>query len=147
MTEKLWDLYESAVAEEYRLQRQEEFYLNTIERSTQSGVANGILRSIEVLEKNKRKTWERAFEVFCKVRGKDVNSGFGFWESLEDKSPFEDGTYLVTLDGAICGNDEPIIGMCGYENGKWDEEGYVIAWMPLPHVFGELEGKPNDDQS
>ncbi len=141
MTEQLWELYESATAKEYDLQKREEFYLNTIERCTANGEANGILRSIEVIEQNKQKTWERAFEVYCKVRGKDVNSKFGFWQPFSEKSPFENGTYLVTLDGAICGNDEPIIGMCGWEDGKWDEDGYVIAWMPLPQTFGELEGE------
>jgi len=135
MIEQLWEMYESAVAKEYDLQKREEFYLNTIERCTANGETVGILRSIEVLEQNKQKTWKRAFEIYCKVRGKDVDSKFGFWQPLSEKSPLKEGTYLVTLDGAICGNDEPIIGMCGWKDGKWDEEGYVIAWMPLPEVY------------
>ena len=135
MIEQLWEMYESAVAKEYDLQKREEFYLNTIERCTANGETVGILRSIEVLEQNKQKTWKRAFEIYCKVRGKDVDSKFGFWQPLSEKSPLKEGTYLVTLDGAICGNDEPIIGMCGWKDGKWDEEGYVIAWMPLPDVY------------
>ena len=135
MIEQLWEMYESAVAKEYDLQKREEFYLNTIERCTANGETVGILRSIEVLEQNKQKTWKKAFEIFCKVRGKDVDSKFGFWQPLSEKSPLKEGTYLVTLDGAICGNDEPIIGMCGWKDGKWDEEGYVIAWMPLPEVY------------
>lgn len=135
MIEQLWEMYESAVAKEYDLQKREEFYPNTIERCTANGETVGILRSIEVLEQNKQKTWKRAFEIYCKVRGKDVDSKFGFWQPLSEKSPLKEGTYLVTLDGAVCGNDEPIIGMCGWENGKWDEEGYVIAWMPLPEVY------------
>lgn len=135
MIEQLWEMYESAVAKEYDLQKREEFYLNTIERCTANGETVGILRSIEVLERNKQKTWKRAFEIYCKVRGKDIDSKFGFWQPLSEKSPLKEGTYLVTLDGAICGIDEPIIGMCGWEDGKWDEEGYVIAWMPLPEVY------------
>lgn len=135
MIEQLWEMYESAVAKEYDLQKREEFYLNTIERCTANGETVGILRSIEVLEQNKQKTWKKAFEIYCKVRGKDVDSKFGFWQPLSEKSPLKEGTYLVTLDGAICGNDEPIIGMCGWKDGKWDEEGYVIAWMPLPEVY------------
>ena len=135
MIEQLWEMYESAVAKEYDLQKREEFYLNTIERCTANGETVGILRSIEVLEQNKQKTWKRAFEIYCKVRGKDVDSKFGFWQPLSEKSPLKEGTYLVTLDGAICGNDESIIGMCGWKDGKWDEEGYVIAWMPLPEVY------------
>lgn len=139
MVEKLWELYESALSDEYnaekRLEEQEEFYFNAIERSTKNGIANGILRSIEVMEDNKQKTWKRAFEVFCRVRGKDIDTKFGFWTPLSEHSPIKDDTYLVTLDGEICGMDEPIVGMCGYENGKWDEEGYVIAWMPMPKVY------------
>lgn len=138
-TEELWKLYESALSEEYNLEKQlekgDEFYFTTIEHSTKNGVANGILRSIEILENNKQKTWKRAFEVFCKVRGKDIETKFGFWTPLSEVSPLKDDTYMVTLDGEICGLDEPIVGMCGYENGKWDEEGYVIAWMPLPKPY------------
>lgn len=47
----------------------------------------------------------------------------------------ENGTYLCTLDGELCGIDEPFTGMCGIENGKWDEEGCVIAWMLLPEPY------------
>lgn len=78
MIEKLWELYESAISEEYHLEQQleknEEFYFTAIEYSTKNGVAIGILRSIEILESNKQKTWKRAFEVFCKVRGKDIDT-------------------------------------------------------------------------
>lgn len=48
------------------------------------------------------------------------------WIPVEERLP-EDGTYLCTLDGELCGLDEPFTGMCGIENGKWDEEGCVIA--------------------
>lgn len=139
--EKLWELYESAITEEYsseqKLAENNEFYFTAMERSTKNGIASGVLRSIEILESNKQKTWRRAFEVYCKVRGKDIDTKFGFWTPLLEASPIKDDTYLVTLDGEICGIDEPIVGMCGYENGKWDEEGYVIAWMPLPGVYKE----------
>jgi hypothetical protein len=56
------------------------------------------------------------------------------WIPVEERLP-EDGTYLCTLDGELCGLDEPFTGMCGIENGKWDEEGCVIAWMPLPEPY------------
>lgn len=139
MIDKLWELYESAITEEYHFEKQleknEEFYFTSIERSTKNGMANGIIKSIEILENNKQKTWRRAFEIYCKVRGKDIDTKFGFWTPLSESSPIKDDTYLVTLDGEICGINEPIIGMCGYENGKWDEEGYVIAWMALPTTY------------
>jgi hypothetical protein len=140
--EELWEMYESSILEEYRLDKQlgkndEYFYFTAIERSTKNGVTNGILRSIEILENNKQKTWKRAFEIYCKVRKKDIDTNFGFWTPLSVASPLKDDTYMVTLDGEICGIDEPIVGMCGYENGKWDEEGYIIAWMPLPKPYKE----------
>ena len=28
-------------------------------------------------------------------------------------------------------------GMCGIENGMWDEPDCVIAWMPLPEPYAE----------
>ena len=50
------------------------------------------------------------------------------------ENPKHDDTYLVTLDGEICGQDEPITSMCGYFDGKWDEES-VLAWRPLPEPY------------
>ncbi len=60
------------------------------------------------------------------------------WIPVEERLP-EDGTYLCTLDGELCGLDEPFTGMCGIENGKWDE-GCVIAWMPLPEPYQGKKG-------
>ncbi len=62
------------------------------------------------------------------------------WIPVEERLP-ENGTYLCTLDGELCGIDEPFTGMCGIENGKWDEEGCVIAWMPLSKPYQEKENK------
>ncbi len=59
------------------------------------------------------------------------------WTPTRKKPPEKDDTYLCTLDGELCGPDEPFTGMCGFENGKWDEEGSVIAWMPLPEPYRE----------
>lgn len=56
------------------------------------------------------------------------------WISVAERLP-EDGTYLTTLDGELVGQEEPFTGMCGIENGKWDEDGCVIAWMPLPEPY------------
>lgn len=56
------------------------------------------------------------------------------WIPVSERLP-EDGTYLCTLDGELCGIDEPFTGMYGIENGKWDEEGCVIAWRPLPEPY------------
>lgn len=75
--------------------------------------------------------------IVCKHmnNGKDINviSNDG-WIPVEERLP-ENGTYLCTLDGELCGIDEPFTGMCGIENGKWDEEGCVIAWQPLPEPY------------
>lgn len=53
---------------------------------------------------------------------------------LKERLP-EDGTYLCTLAGELCGIEEPFTGMCGIENGIWDEPDCVIAWHPLPEPY------------
>lgn len=58
------------------------------------------------------------------------------WIPVSKELP-EDGTYLCTLDGELCGIDEPFTGMCGIENGVWDEQDCVIAWRPLPEPYKE----------
>lgn len=56
------------------------------------------------------------------------------WILCSERLP-EDGTYLCTLDGELVCEQEPFTGMCGIENGKWGEEGDVIAWQPLPKPY------------
>lgn len=58
------------------------------------------------------------------------------WIPVSERLP-EDGTYITTLDGELVGQEEPFTGMCGIENGKWDEEDCVIAWMHLPEPYKE----------
>ena len=60
------------------------------------------------------------------------------WIPVAERLP-EDGTYLTTLDGELVGQEEPFTGMCGIENGKWDDDGCVIAWMPLPEPYRGCE--------
>lgn len=77
---------------------------------------------------------------------KYVNDG---WISVEERLP-EDGTYLCTLKGELCGIEEPFTGMCGIENGIWDEPDCVIAWRPLPEPYRPEVGgveKPNETQA
>ena len=62
---------------------------------------------------------------------KHMNDG---WIPVEERLP-EDGTYLCTLAGELCGIEEPFTGMCGIENGIWDEPDCVIAWRPLPEPY------------
>ena len=62
---------------------------------------------------------------------KHMNDG---WIPVEKQLP-EDGTYLCTLAGELCGIEEPFTGMCGIENGIWDEPDCVIAWRPLPEPY------------
>lgn len=61
------------------------------------------------------------------------------WIPVEERLP-EDGMYLCTLDGELCGIEETFTGMCGIENGIWDEPDCVIAWQPLPEPY-----KPKKD--
>ena len=84
------------------------------------------IRNIEIL-----KTSIAALEEYLRLKKKNGNDG---WIPVEERLP-EDGTYLCTLDGELCGLNEPFTGMCGIENGRWDEEGCVIAWMPLPDPY------------
>lgn len=56
------------------------------------------------------------------------------WIPVEERLP-EDGTYICTLDGELCGLEEPFTGMCGIEKGIWDEPDCVIAWRPLPEPY------------
>lgn len=74
--------------------------------------------------------------VISKKQAKDIirrhmNDG---WIPVEERLP-EDGTYLCTLAGELCGIEEPFTGMCGIENGIWDEPDCVIAWHPLPEPY------------
>lgn len=66
-----------------------------------------------------------------KIIRKHMNDG---WIPVEERLP-EDGTYLCTLAGELCGIEEPFTGMCGIENGIWDEPDCVIAWRPMPEVY------------
>lgn len=59
------------------------------------------------------------------------------WIPVGERLPEENGTYLTTLDGELVGQEEPFTGMCGFENGRWDEEGCVIAWKPMPAPYEE----------
>src|SRR5699024_2571889 len=95
----------------------------------QDGVVRGILDSLKVIEG--KDVFMKAYEINCEIQGIDLETGFGLWETVK-KPPKNDGFYLVTLKGEICGEDEDIVSTCGYQNGKWDEDGYVVAWMPLP---------------
>lgn len=58
------------------------------------------------------------------------------WIPVSEGLP-EDGTYICTFDGELYGIDEPFTGMCGIENGVWDESDCVIAWRPLPEPYKE----------
>ena len=70
-------------------------------------------------------------DMAMEIIRKHMNDG---WIPVEERLP-EDGTYLCTLAGELCGIEEPFTGMCGIENGIWDEPDCVIAWHPLPEPY------------
>ena len=72
-------------------------------------------------------------DAINRMRGVLENLGDG-WIPVGERLP-EDGTYLCTLAGELCGIEEPFTGMCGIENGIWDEPDCVIAWRPLPEPY------------
>ncbi len=96
----------------------------------------------KILEEIEYKKWEcinrdyiygsgdrvNGLDMAIDIIRKHMNDG---WIPVEDRLP-EDGTYLCTLAGELCGIEEPFTGMCGIENGIWDEPDCVIAWRPLP---------------
>lgn len=65
------------------------------------------------------------------------------WILCSERLPEKDGTYLCTMDGELVGEEQPFTGMCGFYNGKWDEEDCVIAWQELPEPC-EVIGYFND---
>lgn len=63
------------------------------------------------------------------------------WIPVEEQgNPKRDGTYLCTFAGELCGINEPFTGMCGYEDGEWDEPDCVLAWKPLPEPYQPATG-------
>ena len=67
------------------------------------------------------------------------------WIPVAEK-PKSEGTYLATLDGEICGQDDPVTSICGYYRGKWDED-CVIAWRPLPEPYHPQELRNADEDT
>lgn len=133
MTKKLWELYRNEVRKQMTLRRMKEegkaHPYDAIDRVTQDGIVKGILDSLEIIEG--KDVFYKAYKINCEIAGIDLETGFGFWETVK-KPPKKDGWYLVTLDGAIAGEEKDFVGMSSFEKGKWDEGDCVIAWMPLP---------------
>lgn len=75
-----------------------------------------------------RKEAERKLK---EIYSKENNS----WILCSERLPEENGTYLCTLDGELVGQEEPFTGMCGFENGEWDEKDCVIAWQEMPQPW------------
>lgn len=73
---------------------------------------------------------------------KHMNDG---WIPVDERLP-EDGTYICTLDGELCGLEEPFTGMCGIEKGIWDEPDCVIAWRPLPEPYRPERSNEHDGE-
>ena len=61
------------------------------------------------------------------------------WVPVTEKLPERDGLYIVTLDGGLVGQKEPFASINYFENGQWDDEDSVIAWMRLPEPYRPKE--------
>ena len=99
---------------------------------------NGMQKILEEIEKHKhivtifgREVYFVPLETVKQIIHKHMNDG---WIPVGDRLP-EDGIYLCTLEGELCGIEEPFTGMCGIENGIWDEPDCVTAWQPLPEPY------------
>lgn len=99
---------------------------------------SGLEKILEEIEKHKhivtifgREIYFVPLEAVKQIIRKHMDDG---WIPVEERLP-EDGTYLCTLKGELCGIEEPFTGMCGIENGIWDEPDCVIAWQPLPDPY------------
>lgn len=85
------------------------------------------------------RSYEKGLRFAADVIRKHMNDG---WIPVEERLPEEDGTYLCTLDGELCGIEEPFTGMCGIEDRIWDEPDCVLAWRPLPDPYRPKVTKP-----
>lgn len=94
-----------------------------------------------------RETYEALYGALCKLRDyedtglspadvEELRRQQDRWIPVEERL-LEDGTYLCTFVGELVGQEDPFTGMCGIENGIWDEPDCVIAWQPLPEPYGE----------
>lgn len=97
-------------------------------------------RAVEGTEKVLRNAAETIELLSAKLTASNLNDG---WIPTEKANPEKDGGYICAIDGEICGEDKPFVGMEWYENGEWDEEedGYnpVLAWMKLPKPYEPKE--------
>ena len=57
------------------------------------------------------------------------------WVPVEKGLPDKDGKYLVTTRG----NYNDIIDIANYTKGIWHKANEIIAWMPLPEPYKEIE--------
>lgn len=84
--------------------------------------------------------WAETVRLAIKALEQESKTG---WIPVSEMLPAEDGFYLATCDGEICGESEPFSGLAEFQNGKWvdDEEDYqcVVAWMPLPTPYKPQE--------
>lgn len=104
-------------------------------------------KAIEILKYYKPKKDELIHERDATYKDRDYfDLAISTLEKQSDKNwipiseqPEKSGWYLCTLDGEICGNDKPFVGMSLFDRrkGKWDEEDAILAWQPLPEPWKE----------
>lgn len=138
--EKLFELLERSMREEFTLRKHKEAQpddvglIEMLESVTQNGITVGIRQCIEALSEDKKTSWRRSHDIFCRVWGIEPDTGFGFWVPVSERRPSVEDEYIIQLDDGYIATAE-------FSAGKfelWADSGEVVAWMPKPAQYKKL---------
>ena len=145
--EKLFELLECSMREEFTLRKQkeaqpeEERWLTELKAATENGVTEGIIQCIDALSEDKKTSWRRSHDIFCRVQGIEPETGFGFWVPVSERLPSVEDAYIIQLDDGYIATAEFIAG----EFALWADSGEVVAWMPKPAQYVEASNEDAED--
>ena len=145
--EKLFELLERSMREEFTLRKQKETrqddvsLMDLLGSATQNGVTVGISQCIDALSEDKKTSWRRSYDIFCRVQGIEPETGFGFWVPVSERLPSVEDAYIIQLDDGYIATAEFIAG----EFALWADSGEVVAWMPKPAQYVEASNEDAED--